>query len=156
MAADGTWVEFDTLVEPLPWGRNVYTVLRLDELLVDAATAAGTRRLKGDIEGVAVNVGLNRADVLPEAFMYAGKALQRRLGVTPGDVVRCRLRPADPDHVPVPDDVRAALEAAGRLGAFEQRSPPDRRRLLQPVEDAARPETRVRRVAALVRDLAPD
>lgn len=155
MAPDGTWVEFDTLVEPLPWGRTTYTILRLDETLVDAAAAVGTRRVEGDIEGVAVNVGVNRADVLPDAFMYAGRALQRRLGVTPGDVVRCRLRPADPAHVPLPDDVRAALETAGRLEAFEGRSPPARRRLLQPVEEAAQAATRARRVAALVRALDP-
>ena len=150
------WVTFDAMVESLPWGRNVYTVIRLDPAVVEAARAFGTRRVEGTIEGAAVNVGVNRADVLPEAFVYAGGALQRRCGVTPGDVVRCRLRPADPDDVPLPRDVHDALEAAGRRAAFDRLAPPERRRRLAPVEDAVRPETRQRRIGALLRALAPD
>ena len=105
------------------------------------------------VEDVEVNVGLNRADVLPDAFSYAGKALLRRLGARPGDVVRCRLRPVDPDVVPVPEDVASAVDAAGATAAFEALRPAERRRRLHPVADAARDDTRARRVAALVRDL---
>jgi hypothetical protein len=152
----GDWVAFDAVVEPLVWGRNVYTILRLDAALGEATSAAGTRRVEGTVDGVEVNVGLNRADVLPDAFMYVGPGLLRRLGVGRGDVVRCRLRPADPDHVPVPADLAEALDAAGRRAAFERVRPPERRRLVQPVEDAARPETRARRIAALVRSLPVD
>lgn len=155
MSQPRTWVEFDALVEPLAWGRNVYTVIRLDASLEAAARAQRTRRVEGTVEDLEVNVGLNRADVIPDAFAYVGKGLQRRLGVTPGDVVRCRLRPADPDHVPVPPDVRDALTDAGLLDAFEARPPAERRRLLQTVEEAARPETRRRRIDALLRDLGP-
>lgn len=150
------WVVFDALVEPLVWGESTYTIIRLDGALVQAATEQRTRRVEGSIEDVEVNVGLNRADVVEDAFMYVGGSLRRRLGVTPGEVVRCTLRPADPDHVPLPGDVREALTAAGRLGAFERRRPAERRRLLQPVEDAARPETRARRIAALVAGESPD
>lgn len=149
------WVAFDALVEPMPWGRSLYTVIRLDAALERAAKAAGTRRVEGTIEDAAVNVGLNRADVIPDPYMYVGKALQRRLGVRPGDVVRCRLRPADPDDVPLPDDLVAALATAGRLAAFERRSPAERRRLLQPIEEAARAETRERRITALLLSLDP-
>ena len=150
------WVEFDALVEVLPWGRNLYTIIRLEQALETAAKIAGTRRVEGTIEEVTVNVGLNRADVLPDAFMYAGKGLQRRLGAQPGDVVSCRLRPADPDDVPLAGDVHRALADAGRLGAFQHKKPADRRRLLQPIEDAVRPETREQRIAALLRFLPPD
>jgi hypothetical protein len=153
---EGTpWVEFDALVEVLPWGRNVYTIIRLEKALEEAARAAGTRRVEGTIDDMPVNVGVNRADVLPDAFMYAGKGLQRRLGARPGDVVSCRLRPADPDEVPLADDVHRALADADRLDAFQRKQPPDRRRLLQPIEDAARPETRQQRIAALLRSLPP-
>jgi hypothetical protein len=154
---EGTpWVEFDALVEVLPWGRNVYTIIRLEKALEEAARAAGTRRVEGTIDDMPVNVGVNRADVLPDAFMYGGKGLQRRLGARPGDVVSCRLRPADPDEVPLADDVHRALADADRLDAFQRKQPPDRRRLLQPIEDAARPETRQQRIAALLRSLPPD
>lgn len=156
MSSEHDWIEFDALIELMPWGRNVYTIIRLDELLEDAAKAAKTRRVEGTIEELPVNVGLNRADILPHAFMYAGKGLQRRLGARPGDVVHCRLRPADPDDVPLADDLQLALTEAGRLAAFERQTPAERRRLLQPIEVAATPETRQRRTAALLRSLLPD
>ena len=149
------WIEFDAVVEVLPWGRNVYTVLRLDESLAAAAKGFETRRVEGTIDGVQVNVGVNRADVLPDAFMYVGKALQRRIGAGPGDLVHCRLRPADPDDVPLADDVQAALADAGRIDAFRRNTPAQQRRLLQPIEDAVRPATRQQRTAALIRSLPP-
>jgi hypothetical protein len=150
------WVEFDVLVEVLPWGRSDYVIIRLAPALEEAARAAGTRRVEGAIDDVPVNVGVNRADVLPDAFMYAGRGLQRRLGVRPGAVVSCRLRPADPDDVPLPDDVHRALAAGDKLHAFQRRRPSDRRRLLRAIEDAARPQTRQQRITALLRSLPPD
>ncbi|GAA0807400.1 YdeI/OmpD-associated family protein [Spirilliplanes yamanashiensis] len=153
--ADG-WIAIDAPLELLAWGRNTYTVLYLDDPLRDAVAAAGTRRVEGRLDAVAVNLGVNRADVVPRPFLYVGAALQRRLGARAGDVVAARLRPADPAHVPVPADVRAALDAADRSGAFARRRPAERRRLLHPVEDAATDATRRRRIEALVRALAPD
>ena len=148
-------VEYDAILELLPWGRNVYTILRLEQTLEHAAATARTRRVEGTIEELSVNLGVNRADVLPDAFMYAGKGLQRRLEARPGDVVHCRLRPADPDKVPLPEDVHTALTRAGRLSAFEGRTPSERRRLLQPIEQALKAETRQQRTAALLRQLPP-
>jgi hypothetical protein len=143
-------VAFEAVVEPLAWGRSIYMIIRLDPGLVAAAQAAGTHRVEGTIDGEPVNVGVNRADVVADAFLYAGQGLRRRLGVRPGDVVACRLRPADPDAVPLPADVHQALVDAGLLEAFEQRPPPDRRRLLQPIESAARAATREQRMAAML------
>jgi hypothetical protein len=138
-----------------PAGRNTYTVLYLDDLLQDAVTAADTRRVEGRLDAVEVNLGVNKAAVAPRPFMNVGAPLQRSLGARAGDFVACRLRPADPDpdHVPVPADVRAALDAAGQDGAFARCRPAERRRLLQPIEDAAQEATRQRRIAALVRAL---
>jgi hypothetical protein len=155
VSKDLDWVEYDALLELLPWGRNVYTILRVEHTLEQAAATAKTRRVEGTIEDLSVNLGVNRADVLHDAFMYAGKSLQRRLQAAPGDVVHCRLRPADPNEVPLPDDVHRALARAGRLAAFETKSPSERRRLLQPIEEAAKPETRQQRTAALLRQLPP-
>ena len=148
-------VEFATLVEVPPWGRSLYTILRLARELEDAAASPRTRRVEGTIDGVPVNVGLNRADLLPDAFAYAGKALLRRIGARPGDVVHCRLRPADPDEVPIADDIRRALVDAGRLTAFETKAPAQRRRLLQPIEQAVKEQTRRQRIAALLDSLPP-
>lgn len=156
MTREGRWVDFQAVVEVLPWGRSVYTIIRLDQTLEEAAKIAGTRRVEGTIEGVPVNVGMNRADVYPDAFAYAGKSLLRRLGARPGDAVLCRLRPADPDDVPVPDDVHRALGESGRLDAFRRRPPAEQRRLLQPIESAVRPQTRQQRITALVSSLPHD
>lgn len=156
MGEGSGWVEFDAVVEPMAWGRSLYTVIRVDRALDTAARLAGTRRVEGTIDDAPVNVGLNRADVLADTFIYAGKGTQRRLGVEPGDLVSCRLRPADPDDVPLPDDVHRALADAGRLESFRHRRPAERRRLLVPIEDAVRPGTRHQRIAALVRSLPPD
>jgi hypothetical protein len=149
-AAEYGWVEFDAPLELLPWGRNTYTVLLLDDLLEGAVAAADTRRVEGRLDEIEVNLGVNKANVSLRPFLYVGAALQRRLGARAGDVVACRLRPADPEHVPVPTDVQAALEATGRNDAFARRRPAERRRLLQPVEDAAQEATRRRRIEALI------
>jgi hypothetical protein len=151
-----TPVHFDALLELLHWGRNVYTVIKVPDELADRARAELTRRVEGHLDDIAVNVGLNRTDVIPETFIYVGGGLQRRLGLRPGDVARCRLVPADPDHVPLPEDVLDALEQAGRRDAFEHMPATDRRRLLAPIEGAARPETKQRRIAAMITSLALD
>lgn len=150
--ADEAWREFDAALEPLEWGDGTYVIVVLPDALADAASSARTRRLEGTLDDVEVNVGLARLDRIGP-FFYAGPALRRRLGAEVGDAVRCRLRPADPDRVLVPEDVAAALDRAGMRGRFEALGPPARRRLLQPVEAAVRAATRERRVAALVASL---
>lgn len=146
-------VRFEAVVEPLVWGRSTYTILRVPETLARAATLARTRRVDGTIEDVEVNVGLNRADVIEETFIYAGKPMLRRLGVSLGDVVDCALQPADPDLVPLPPDVAHALAGSDQMGAFERLPAARRRQLLVPVEAAARADTRARRIEDLRRVL---
>lgn len=118
MGRDAPWVEFDAALEPLEWGDGTYVIVVLPEALADAASGARTRRLEGTLDDVEVNVGLTRLDRVGPYFC-AGPALRRRLGVDVGDAVRCRLRPADPDRVPVADDVASALEGAGVSARFE-------------------------------------
>ena len=150
-------LDFDALVEPLVWGRSTYVILRLPEALASAAAEVGTRRAEGVLEGptteLAVNVGINRADVVTEPFLYVGRPLARRLGVRVGDVVHGSLRPVDPELVPVDDDVVAALTDAGVLGAFEARRPAQRRQLLMPIDAAATETTRRKRLTALIAEL---
>jgi Bacteriocin-protection, YdeI or OmpD-Associated len=149
------WTEFDAVLARLEWGRSGYTVVALPAALVTQARDDGTHRLDGWVDDVPVNVGIARADVLPDAFFYAGRPLQRRLGLRPGAAVRCRLRPVDPEVVPIADDVAAALATApAAAAAFDARTASQRRQLLQPVESAATDPTRARRIDALVAALA--
>ncbi|MGB2719314.1 MAG: YdeI/OmpD-associated family protein [Rhodococcus sp. (in: high G+C Gram-positive bacteria)] len=143
---------FDAVLEPLTWGKNTYTIIRVPTRLVEAAERWPTRRIDGSIDGLSLNLGLNKADskVLPGSFVYIGAALQRRLGVRPGDLVSCEFEPADPDLVPVPQDVAEAMEAAHCTSAWERKRPSERRQLLMPIDNAAREQTRAVRVARLV------
>lgn len=154
MAMDD-WISFAAPLEIMPWGRNVYTVMMLPPELSKAAAERRTRRLEGTMNGLSVNLGINRADVTANAFVYAGKSLQRRLGVRAGGLVDCRLRPADPDEVPIPGDVAEALAAGGRRAAFERLRPARRRQLLAAVEATTSQASRASRVDELVRSLPP-
>lgn len=144
---------FRSHVEVVQWGRTAYTVIRVPEDLAALARERGTRRVAGSIDGVAVNAALNRAPVVEGPFLYAGKSLLRRMELEPGEQVDCALSPVDPDIVALPDDVRVALERAGSHDAWEALRPSARRRLLQPVEAARRPDTRARRIDELVSGL---
>jgi hypothetical protein len=146
--------EFDALVEPLHWGRSRYTIVRLPTGLVVQARAQGTHRLRGEIEGTRVNLAVTRAPVVDDAFVYVGAALLRRIGVGVGEPVTCRLAPADPDAVDLPDDVEEALQAAGLLGAWEQLRPAVRRRRLVPVDAVVTPAARARRISELLDGLS--
>ncbi len=142
--------EFDALVEPLHWGRNRYTIVRLPAALVAAARAQGTHRLRGEIEGAPVNLAVTRAPVVDDAFVYVGAALLRRIGAGVGQPVTCRLAPADPDEVDLPEDVEEALAAAGLLAVWEQLRPGARRRRLVPVDGVVTPAARARRIRELL------
>jgi Bacteriocin-protection, YdeI or OmpD-Associated/Domain of unknown function (DUF1905) len=135
------------------WGPNTYTILRVPVSLVAAATEAGTRRVEGTIDDVSVNLALTSAPVVEGHYLWAGRSLQHQLDVHAGDVVQCRLRPADPDEVPIAQDVSAALADAGRTSAWMAVRPTERRARLARVDAARRPETRARRIAELVAEL---
>ncbi len=147
---DGGVAAFSAVVEPMAWGRSTYRVIRVPDSLVDAARAAGTRRVAGTVDEVEVNLALTRNDVVDDHYLYAGASLLRRLGVRAGDVVDCVLAPVDPDEVAVPGEVVDALEGAGLAGQWEALAPSTRRRLLQPVQSARRESTRADRVAVLL------
>lgn len=61
---------------------------------------------------------------------------------------------AEERTVAVPDDLAAALAAAGARDAFEALPPSRRKELARAVAEAKRPETRERRIAAAVAAVA--
>lgn len=145
--------EVTGFIEPMVWGRSRYTVLRVPGPLVDAAEAAGTRRVAGRLEEVEVNLALTRAPVIDDTFVWTGSSLLRRLLLEVGDPVAGWLAPVDPEVVPVPDDLAEALAAAGLRERWDLQSPTARRRQLVPIDGAATAQTRARRIEALLRDL---
>jgi Domain of unknown function (DUF1905)/Bacteriocin-protection, YdeI or OmpD-Associated len=75
------------------------------------------------------------------------KAIRSELGKGPGDVVRVTLERDDNKRtVDVPDDLRAALAAAGLTEKFAALSYSHQREHVQAIEDAKRSDTRTRRI----------
>ena len=77
-------------------------------------------------------------------------------GVRAGDEVDVQLvLDAAPRTVEVPADLGGALDAAGARGAFTALSHSEQRRHVLAVEGAKAAETRARRIARVVQDVAP-
>lgn len=149
------WVEFEGRVEPLLWGRATYTILPLPPRIAADLQARGAKRVEGEINDHPVNLALARAPVVEGPFLWAGQSLLDRLGVAPGELLEVRLRPAPDDRVDTPDDIAAALRAAGMTAAWEALTPGKRRGLLYQIDTAKTAPTRTKRIAALIQTLTP-
>jgi Bacteriocin-protection, YdeI or OmpD-Associated/Domain of unknown function (DUF1905) len=86
------------------------------------------------------------------AYIGLNKGVRAAAGVNAGDRVRVTIEPdTEPRTVTVPDDLLRALAAdAAAEEAFAKLSFTHRREYVEWVEDAKRPETRTRRVAATI------
>ena len=83
------------------------------------------------------------------------KAVRAELGVEIGDEVDATIDLDTADReVEVPDDLAAALDAAGVRAAFDALTFSRRKELARGVTEAKRPETRERRVAAALEELS--
>jgi hypothetical protein len=75
------------------------------------------------------------------------KDIRTRLGKQPGDVVTVTLELDQGERtVEVPEDLRAALEQTGLLETFQALSYSHRRQHVSWIEEAAKAETRARRI----------
>jgi len=147
------WLTFEGQVEPLLWGRATYTILRLPPDVADALTAQRAKRVEGEINDHPVNLGLSRAPVVDGLFLWAGQSLLDRIGITPGEWLEVRLRPAPDDRVDVADDIAAALRAAGVSDRWEALTAGKRRGMLYQIDTAKTAPTRAKRIAALIASL---
>jgi hypothetical protein len=85
------------------------------------------------------------------------KGIRSELGKGPGDGVVVTVSRDDAERtVDVPDDLAAALAAAGVRNAFDKLSFSHRREHVNAVNDAKRPETRARRIAKAIEMLEGD
>ncbi len=144
------WTCFEGVIEAMPWGGAVYTVLRLPREVLDALDPPNPRRVEGEIAGRPVNLAVTRAPVIDDAFVHAGRDLLRRIGVEPGETVEARLRAAPEPRVETPDDLAEALRTAGRMAAWEALSADHRRTRVRYVETARTEVTRAKRIALAV------
>jgi hypothetical protein len=145
------WVTFEGRVEPLAWGRSTYTILRLPDTVV---TALGkSRRVECEIAEHPVNLALSRAPVVEGVFLWTGQSLLDRIGITPGELVEVRLRPAPDDRVDLDPDIEAALRSAGVMDHWEALPPGKRRGLLYQIATAKTEKTRSTRISKLVGSL---
>jgi len=63
-----------------------------------------------------------------------------------GDSIRLRLTVLDRDSVEIPDDLLRALRAEGVAQAFQSLPPGKQNFIIRRIDEAAKPETRVRRI----------
>ena len=145
------WVAFDGVIEPVEWGKATYTILRLPEAAVAALGA--TKRVEGEIAEHWVNLALSRAPVVEGVFLWAGASLLDRMGIVPGEPVEVRLRPAPDDQVDTPEDVAAALRAAGMTAVWEGLTAGKRRGMLYQIGSAKTAPTRAKRIDAMIEGL---
>jgi hypothetical protein len=149
------WQVFEGAVEPLVWGRATYTILRLPDGVASALLAAGATRVEGEIAEHPVNLAMSRAPEVEGVFLWAGQSLLDRTGITPGERVEVRLRPAPADAVDTPEDLAAALRRADRTVEWEALTPGKRRSYIYQIGTAKTAATREKRIAALIEGLAP-
>lgn len=110
----------------------------------------------GKRPGVSVGVNGYRYDStvgsMGGRFLIPFSAQHRaRSGIAGGDALEVELTlESGPREVPVPEDLAAALDAAGAQAAFDALAPSHRKAHVTSVESAKAPETRQRRVEAVV------
>ncbi len=150
------WIAFEGQIEPLEWGRSVYTILRLPSEVANTLTDLGAKRVEGEINDVPVNLGLAKSPEVDGLFLWTGKSLMQKLDVTPGEVLDIRLRPADPNVVEVAPDIEAALLRGAVLSEWDALTPGKQRGHLHQIESAKRPETRQKRILHLIDTLLKD
>lgn len=136
------------------WGKSTYTILPIPDEISSALMAAGVKRVEGEIGDVPVNLALTKAPVIDQVFVYTGKTFLRDSGIAPGEEIEVRLRPAPERLVETPEDLVLALRQADKTAAWAALTPGKKRGLIHTVNTAKRAETRAKRIAKLLTDLA--
>ena len=148
------YLTFTARIEPLVWGKSTYTILPLPHEVSDALIAAGAKRVEGEIGDFPINLALTKAPVIDRVFVYTGKTFLRESGITPGEEVDVRMRPASAQEVETPEDLILALRQSERTAAWAALTPGRQRGLIHTITTAKRAETRVKRIAKVIAAIA--
>lgn len=128
------------------------TAIELTDAQVDALGGGKRAAVVVGIGGRSARVRLAVMD--GKNVIGLSKAVRAQLGVEIGDEVDATIALDTAEReVEVPDDLATALAAAGVRAAFDALSYSRRKELARGVAEAKRPETRERRVAAVVEEL---
>lgn len=140
-----TTVRFDATVNKLGPGANVIVPPDALEALGGGGRIPVTATFDGvEYKGSVVRMG-------GEMLIGITKAVQAAMGKGPGDTIAVTLtRDVGERVVEVPDDLRAALRAAGVEAAFDTLAYSHRKEHVRAIEEAKKPETRARRIAKAV------
>ena len=123
--------------------------------VAEAIREAGTRRIVGTLNGHPIRRALH--GIGNGAYqLWIGKKALREIGSAYGETVEVALAPdPDPDHVEVPEELRAALdqndEARERWDGW---TPGRQRSAAIHITQAKRPATRVKRALELTHKMA--
>jgi hypothetical protein len=123
-------------------------------VLSDAsAVAAGVKqhdRVRGTVEGVPYQSSVGRYS--GELHVGVHAAVLREIGAAVGDVVEMTIElDPDPPGQIIPEDLAAAMAASAQAQAgFVAMAPSHRREHVKHVDEAVKPETRERRIAAAI------
>lgn len=149
MSEPQAFVTFESAVEPPEPMRG----LQVPEELVDALDRGKRPRVTVTVNG---HSWRTRVAIMRGRFLIGfSNANRKAAGASVGDVVEVRLEPDDEPAVVVePEELTVALDSDGAIReAFDRLSFSRRRAHVHAVESAKRPDTRRRRVEAVIADL---
>ncbi|MGX1762685.1 YdeI/OmpD-associated family protein [Nocardia brasiliensis] len=116
---------------------------------VSAALGGGRIPVRATFDGIEYRGSI--VDMGSGPCLGVLKAIRTQLGKGPGDTVLVTVaRDGDERTIEVPDDLAAALHAAGLRAAFDGLSYSRRREHVTSIVDAKREDTRTRRIAKVV------
>lgn len=148
------WISFEGRIVSMEWGESTYTVLPIPDDVSAILTAQGARRVEIELNDHPYNLALTKAPSIASIFVYTGKAVLRETSIKPNEPIEVRIRKANPNEVEVPDDVLLLIRQNDLTEDWEALSPGKQRGLVHSIVSAKRPETREKRIAALVLDLS--
>lgn len=138
-----------TFTAPLQLNGKTATGIEVPEAIIVELDAGKRPTVAVTVEGFTFTVTLGVMG--GRTWIPVSAERRRSAGIEAGQVLEVAIVVDDaPRVIEVPDDLAAALDAAGVRAAFEALAPSHRKEHVRAIEDAKKPETRERRIAKAV------